>query len=125
MKSPYQQLGGSEGIRQLASEFYQAMDELSATAEIRAMHADNLDEIKEKLFEYLSGWLGGPALYSQQYGTVCLTEPHSHYQITAAHRDQWLACMDKALERINASDEIKHMLKQPMFELADLVKNTA
>ena len=46
MKSPYQQLGGSEGIRQLASEFYQAMDELSATAEIRAMHADNLDEIK-------------------------------------------------------------------------------
>ena len=56
-------------------------------------------------------------------GTVCLTDPHAAYHIGPRQRDQWLACMDAALERIDASEELKAMLKEPLFRIADTVRN--
>ncbi len=120
--TPYQLLG-PEGIRRLADEFYNAMDELPQAATVRAMHARNLDEIKDKLYEYLSGWMGGPPLYSDKTGTVCLTEPHAPYWIGPEERDQWLLCMETALDRIEASDNLRAMLKTPLFRIADTVRN--
>ena len=121
-QSPYQILGEA-GIRELATAFYEAMDQLPEAKNIRAMHAANMDLIKEKLTEYLTGWMGGPPLYSDKHGTVCLTDPHKPYPIGPDERDQWLACMDVALESIGASEELKLMLKEPMYRIADTVRN--
>src|SRR5262245_58863342 len=95
--NPYQLLGGEESVRRLASTFYQVMSERPEAAKIRAMHAESTAEISEKLFQYLSGWMGGPQLYHQKYGTVCLTRPHLKFPIGPAERNAWLACMDEAL----------------------------
>jgi hemoglobin len=124
MQTPYELLGGEEGIRRLAQVFYEVMDELPQVQSIRKMHAANLENIQQKLFEYLSGWLGGPHLYQQKYGTVCLTKPHKPYSIGPAERDQWLRCMDEALLRVNASEQVKAMLKTPMFRIADALRTT-
>jgi hemoglobin len=86
MQTPCELLGGEEGIRRLAKVFYEVMDELPQLQTIRHMHAANLESIQQKLFEYLSGWLGGPHLYQQKYGTVCLTKPHTPYAIGPAER---------------------------------------
>lgn len=123
MPVPYELLGGEEGVRRLASTFYDVMDELTEAEDIRRMHAQNLGEIKEKLYEYLSGWLGGPPLYADKHG-VCLTKPHKPYAIGPAERDQWLLCMDEALNRVGASTEVKAMLKGPMYAIADAIRNT-
>ena len=120
--SPFEILG-KDGIRKLADAFYDVMDEMPQAQEVRAMHSANLEEIKDKLFEYLMGWMGGPPLYAAKYGTVCLTDPHKPYAIGPKERDQWLACMNEALVRIDASDELKEMLKEPMFLIADTVRN--
>ncbi len=120
--TPYEILG-DDGIKQLASTFYDVMDELPLAADIRAMHTENLDQIKRMLATYLTGWMGGPPVYQAIKGTVCLTDPHEPYRIGPKERDQWLACMDEALIRIGASDELKAMLKEPMFLVADTVRN--
>lgn len=122
MPTPYELLGGDEGVKRLAYEFYKAMDELPQAETIRRMHAESLSDVSEKLYQYLSGWLGGPGLYQQKFGTVCLTKPHKPYAIGEAERDQWLLCMDKALERVGASDEVKAMLKEPIGRLADFMR---
>lgn len=121
-KTPYQ-LFGEQGIRDLVCAFYDIMDTLPEAAGVRAMHAQDLGPMKEKLAEYLIGWMGGPPLYADKYGTVCMTEPHEHYHIGPAERDQWLMCMDRALEQTGASDEVVEMLKIPMFRIADTVRN--
>jgi len=121
-ETPYEILG-QQGVRSLAEAFYDVMNELQEAADVRAMHADNLDEIKRKLAAYLTGWMGGPPVYQAMTGTVCLTDPHAPYAIGPRERDQWLLCMDTALERIGASDELKDMLKIPMFQVADTVRN--
>jgi hemoglobin len=121
-QTPYQILG-EQGIRALTDAFYDIMDEIPEAAGIRAMHAQDLSPMKEKLAEYLIGWMGGPPVYAEKHGSVCMTEPHEPYHIGPEERDQWLLCMDRALERIDASDELKDMLKVPMFRIADTVRN--
>ena len=121
-QTPYQLLG-EQGIRRLTSTFYDIMDTLPEAAALRAMHAEDLSGMKEKLAEYLIGWMGGPPLYADKYGTVCMTTPHEHYHIGPEERDQWLLCMDKALEATGASEELVNMLKVPMFRIADAIRN--
>ena len=121
-QTPYQILG-EDGIRLLTSTFYDIMDTLPEAAGLRAMHAKDLSPMKEKLAEYLTGWMGGPPLYADKYGTVCMTTPHEPHHIGPEERDQWLLCMDKALEQTGASEELVAMLKVPMFRIADAIRN--
>lgn len=123
MSTPYQLLGGAQGVRRLSDAFYDCMDSLPEAADIRRMHGADLSAIREKLFEYLSGWLGGPHLYAAKYGSMCMTGPHRPYAIGPKERDQWLLCMDHALERIGASAEVKAMLKEPLHGIADMIRN--
>jgi hemoglobin len=121
-QTPFQLLG-EQGIRELTSAFYDIMDSLPEAAEVRAMHAADLAPMKEKLAEYLIGWMGGPPLYAQRYGTVCMTEPHEHYHIGPEERDQWLLCMHRALAQTGASEELVEMLRIPLFRIADAIRN--
>ncbi len=121
-ETPYEILG-QQGVKALAEAFYEAMDELPQAAEVRAMHAENLDSIKRMLTAYLTGWMGGPPVYQAMKGTVCLTGPHEPYAIGPKERDLWLLCMDEALTRTNASEELKAMLSKPLFQIADTVRN--
>ena len=121
-QTPYQILG-EDGIRHLTNTFYDIMDSLPEAAGLRAMHAKDLTVMKEKLADYLIGWMGGPPLYADKYDTVCMTTPHEPYHIGPAERDQWLLCMDKALAQTGASKELVEMLKIPLFRIADAVRN--
>ena len=121
-QTPFQLLG-EQGIRELSNAFYDIMDTLPEAAGVRAMHAADLAPMKEKLAEYLIGWMGGPPLYAQKYGSVCMTEPHEPYHIGPEERDQWLLCMHRALQQIDASDELVEMLRIPLFRIADAVRN--
>jgi hemoglobin len=121
-QTPYQLLG-EQGIRELTDAFYEIMDTLPEAAGVRAMHARDLAPMKEKLAEYLIGWMGGPPLYADKYGTVCMTTPHEPYHIGPEERDQWLLCMDRALARTGASEDVVAMLKIPLFRIADAVRN--
>jgi hemoglobin len=121
-QTPYQILG-EEGIRALCSAFYDIMDTAPEAAHIRCMHARELAPMKEKLGDYLTGWMGGPPRYADKHGTVCMTEPHAPYQIGPRERDQWLWCMQQALEQVNASDDLKNMLEIPLQRIAAAVQN--
>lgn len=121
-QTPYEILG-DQGIKDLAAAFYEVMDELPLAEDIRAMHAENLDHVKRMLSAYLTGWMGGPPVYLAIKGTVCLTDPHEAFRIGPKERDQWLACMDEALIRTGASEDLKTMLKDPLFRVAQTVQN--
>ena len=60
---PYELIGGGPVVRQVVERFYDIMDADPAAAGIRAMHAGDLGPMRERLFEFLSAWLGGPTTY--------------------------------------------------------------
>ncbi len=121
--TPYRLIGGANGVRELVDRFYDNMERLEDVQSIRAMHADDLAPMRDKLTDYLTQWFGGPPVYSERTGTVCLTAAHRPYAIGEAERDQWLECMNKALDQVGASEELKTMLEKPLFRIADVMVN--
>ncbi len=121
--TPYELLGKEEGIKALADAFYDAMDELPNAQHIREMHNKSLTDIKQKLFEYLNGWLGGPHLYKEKYGHICLTDQHKAFTITEEDRDQWLFCWHHALDKLGIADDVKTMIEAPINRMADFLVN--
>ena len=122
-QTPYELLGGAEGLRALVDQFYTNVASCSEAEDIRRMHKADMSEVAQKLFEYLSGWLGGPGLYMERYGTVCITKPHAPFAIGVAARDQWIFCFRKALDDVGASEEVKVMLHEPIHRIADFLRN--
>lgn len=109
----YKAAGGLNGIRQLVDDFYTLMAHSTDYQTIRNMHPQNLTLSKDKLSCFLSGWMGGEALYQQQYGSINIPQYHAFIQIGEQERDQWLSCMQLALEKQPYPTELKqYLLKQ-------------
>jgi hemoglobin len=120
--TPYHIIGGEKVVRELVDRFYDLMDEKSEVIVIRKMHAKSLRLSREKLFLFLSGWLGGPDLYVQKYGHPRLRARHLPFEIGESERDQWLMCMNQALDDVVESP-LSNRLKESFANIANHMRN--
>lgn len=122
-RTPFDALGGDAAVRALVMTFYDTMDRDPAFARIRSLHKPTLDEAREKLYEFLCGWLGGPELYVRKYGHPRLRGRHLPFPIGETERDQWLACMKVALDARAVSGDIRAFLDQRFAHVANFMRN--
>jgi hemoglobin len=94
--TPYEALGGAPVLREFTQRFYALMDELPEAKACRDIHPKDLTRSEEKLFEFLSGWLGGPPLFTEKYGPPMLRRRHFPAKIGTAEADGWLLCFRQA-----------------------------
>jgi hemoglobin len=119
----YEQIGGEETVRRLVDRFYDLMDELPEAAGIRALHPKTLDESRNKLFWFLTGWMGGPQLYVERFGHPRLRARHLPFPIGEFERDQWMLCMTKALNEVVRDPLTRQQLARSFAQLADFMRN--
>jgi hemoglobin len=119
----YDLLGGDAGVRRLVDRFYDLMDSAPEAVHVRALHAASLKASREKLYLFLTGWTGGPPLYVAQRGHPRLRMRHFPFAIGARERDEWLWCMDRALDEQEMPDALRAQLRQRLHELADHMVN--
>lgn len=122
--TPYEALGGADGLHRLVDRFYELMDELSEAYAARRIHPESLSGANESLFEYLSGWFGGPNLYVEKKGHPRLRRRHLPYAIGPTERDQWMLCMRTALTEQVADEPLREYLIQIFSAMADHMVNT-
>lgn len=122
-RNPYDLIGGEAGTRALVERFYAIMDDDPAFVGIRALHPPALNGSTEKLFMFLSGWLGGPPLYVQAHGHPMLRARHLPFEIASAERDQWMACMDRAMQECGVDKDVRDALYNSFFRTADHLRN--
>jgi hemoglobin len=121
--TPYQLLGGDARVRELVDRFYDLMDLEPAYRELRAVHGSTLESAREKLYHFLSGWLGGPPLYTDRYGHPMLRARHLPFAIGTVERDQWMACMKQAMEELDVEPGLRRHLEGALFKTADWMRN--
>ena len=119
----YDRIGGEATIRALVERFYELMDTLPETQPIRQMHAKDLRVSREKLFMFLSGWLGGPQLYMEKYGHPRLRQRHQPFAVGSAARDQWMRCMVQAMADVGIEEGQRKELEAAFFKTADFMRN--
>jgi hemoglobin len=99
------------------------MDQQEEVKKLRDLHAKSLKMSREKLFLFLSGWLGGPDLYVQKYGHPRLRARHLPFSIGIEERDQWIYCMRQALSDMGLEAGLQEELNQAFFRTADFMRN--
>lgn len=119
----FEWLGGESGVRLLVNTFYDVMDTDPRAAPIRAMHAGDLSEAREKLTLFLTGWTGGPQYYIERYGHPMLRARHLPFPIDASARDQWMYCMIQAMHKLGLQEDLMQHLAQQLYGVADFMRN--
>jgi hemoglobin len=122
--TPFEWIGGEPGVQALANRFYDLMDLEPQYRELRASHGTTLDEARQKLFWFLCGWLGGPQHYQERFGHPRLRMRHMPFKIGMLERDQWLACMDRAMLDTGVPADLRARLNHSFFQTADWMRNT-
>lgn len=119
----YEAIGGDATIRALTDRFYMLMDTLPEAARCRAIHPPDLSGSREKFYEYLTGYLGGPPLYTDKRGHPMLRRRHFVAEIGPAERDEWLLCFRQAMDETIASEKLREIIWAPVERLAHHMQN--
>ncbi len=122
-RSHYERIGGEAKVRELVQRFYHLMDELPEAHGVRKMHAASLKGSEEKLFMFLSGWMGGPQLFVEKFGHPMLRQRHMPFSIGKTERDQWLLCMGQAVDDVVEEEALRNELKVAFIKVADFMRN--
>jgi hemoglobin len=125
ISTPYERIGGEAAVRKLCNIFYKIMCDTPQTQLIRQMHPDDIKISEDKLFKFLSGWLGGPDLFVQEYGHPRLRARHMPFKIGIEERDQWLYCMANALKEMEIDELFAQQLMGSFVQTADFMRNQA
>lgn len=115
-ETPYTALGGDDAVRGLVDAFYDIIEAESPA--LRGMLPRSTSGSREKLYEYLSGWLGGPPLYTAKRGHPRLRMRHMPFSIGQAEAEEWMRCMRKAMTQVGLDGPIRGFLDSKLEPLA-------
>ena len=121
--TPFDRIGGEIVVRRIVERFYDLMDTDPAVAKLGAMHAGDLGPMREKLGDFLVGWLGGPPLYFRRQDARCMGEAHEPYAIDAGIRNEWLSCMHRALDDCGVPADLQALIRQELARMTSAMLN--
>jgi len=119
--TPYEAIGGDGAVRALCEAFYDRIEAESPT--LRAMLPKNTATSRVKLYEFLSGWLGGPQLYIEKRGHPRLRMRHLPFSIGEEEADEWVRCMERAMDDVAVTGPLRGFLSERFHMSAHHVRN--
>jgi hemoglobin len=119
--TPYEALGGADALRDLVERFYDRIDATAPT--LRAMLPRDDSGSRTKLYEFLSGWLGGPPLYVEKRGHPRLRMRHFPFAIGEDEVTEWLRCMGEALDESGVEGGLRSFLDEQFALSAHHLRN--
>jgi hemoglobin len=107
MESLFEKIGSLSAINSLANEFYDVMDSDPNAKELRGIHPENLFMSKKTMYRFLSHWSGGPKIFNAEYtNSTWLELRHRNVDLSEKHQQQWLYCMETAMQNLEFQDEL-------------------
>lgn len=112
---------GERNLKQLLDTFY---DLVFQSEIIGPLFKTDKEEIKRKQFLFLTQFLGGPQLYSQEFGHPKMRMRHLPHEIDNRAKDEWLRCMNTAVQSLDMEPELKIALYNCFPQIAQHMVNS-
>lgn len=123
--TPYEALGGEAVLSSLIDTFYQYVSKHPLLTDI---FPNDLTETAYKQKLFMTQFLGGPSLYTEEFGHPMLRARHLPFPITNEHAKAWLTCMQQALEDVGVdptvSDYMMERLTLTAYHMVNQSTNT-
>jgi hemoglobin len=111
-------LGGERALKTLIEHFYDLMETLPETEQLRLLHMEGhgIAHTRSEQFDFMSGFLGGRQYYLEKHRHMNVKEIHAHVPIRTEDAEVWLQTMDRAFEDLHHEgthiDRIKATLRR-------------
>ena len=119
--TPYEEIGGDGVVRSLVERFYDLVE--AESPHLRAMLPNDTATSRQKLYEFLSGWLGGPQLYTERRGHPRLRLRHMPFDIGTSEAEEWMRCMRKAVGEVGIEGPVAVFLEAELGQTAFGLRN--
>lgn len=120
-ETPYLEIGGEETVRTLIETFYDIVEAESPV--LHNMLPADTSVSRTKLFEFMSGWLGGPQLYQEKRGHPRLRMRHLPFAIGDHEAAEWMRCMTASIDRVGVNPALRTFLIERLNESALHLRN--
>lgn len=98
---------GPENLKQLVDTFY---DLVFNDSTISHLFTTDQSTIRDKQYRFLTQFLGGPQLYTSEFGHPRMRMRHAPHAIDEAARIEWLRCMKQAISTMDFDPELGEAL---------------
>lgn len=119
--TPFEAIGGEEVIATLVDTFYCYV---SKHPDLSPIFPDDLTETARKQTQFLTQYLGGPNLYTEEHGHPMLRARHLPFEITPERAKAWLLCMEQAMDDTNINGPIREFVFERLTLTAQHMVNT-
>ena len=100
---PYEEIG-AEKLSDLIDLFY---SKVAVHPALYPIFPEDLTETARKQKQFMTQYLGGPNLYSEEHGHPMMKARHNPFPITPLRADAWLACMSEAMDEVKLEGRIR------------------
>ena len=117
-ETPFEVMGGDPKVRQIVERFYDLMDSDLAYADLRRLHAPDLEPMRTSLAGFLTGWLGGPRTWFEANPGRCMMTMHATVPVSAATAAQWTHAMTRSLKEAEIDPAMETLINQAFANMA-------
>lgn len=100
---PYEEIG-AEKLSELIDLFY---SKVAVHPDLFPIFPADFSETARKQKQFMTQYLGGPNLYSEEHGHPMMKARHNPFPITPLRADAWLACMSEAMDEVQLEGRIR------------------
>jgi hemoglobin len=119
--TPFVEIGGIDRVSELVNKFYDIVEAESPV--LREMLPADTSVSRTKLFEFMTGWMGGPPLYIEKRGHPRLRMRHLPFAIGDFEAAEWMRCMTAAMGQIQVTGPLQEFLTDKLTESALHLRN--
>lgn len=111
---------GEQRLNELVDHFYELVFQSPV---IQHLFQTDKEEIKRKQVLFLTQFLGGPQLYTNEFGHPKMRMRHMPHVIDHAAKEEWLRCMRQAIVQLEMDESLKSALYNCFPQLAQHMVN--
>lgn len=112
---------GEQQLHRLVDAFY---SRVSKHPDLTPIFPEDLTETVRKQKQFLTQFLGGPPLYTNEHGHPMLRARHMSFEITPKRERAWLSCMRAAMDEVQLPTEIREYFYARLSMTAQHMINT-
>jgi hemoglobin len=118
--SPFESIG-EDTLHLLVDTFYGLV---AQHPDLAPIFPNQFTEIARKQKQFLTQYLGGPALYTEEHGHPMMRARHLPFQVTPTRAKAWLSCMTQAMDKIGLTGPIRDEFYSRLHLTAQHMVNT-
>lgn len=118
--TPFEAIG-EETLNRLVDTFYGLV---AQHPDLAPIFPNEFTEIARKQKQFLTQYLGGPQLYTEEHGHPMMRARHLPFPVTPTRAKAWLSCMKQAMDTIGLQGPIRDEFYSRLYLTAQHMINT-